>query len=433
VGFALRGLGVLAAAVFAIELVGEFVDAVRLALKAEEDLAVARGRHIAETDIAIIQNADYAKAVKKTAAEISAATDKEKDAYEKALVGATKYYEALQFRAQNKVAAGGSVSQAEFDAIREARVLYGAALREFRGLSGERLKLEENQAAEIKRIKDAETATIELAVDAQIAAVKKARDVLRDSEKQLADIAKRTLEFQRQLAGAGGGDKGFDGLLDVSSAVSKVRQLLAGGDATGALDQIEDARKGMLELVKSGKETPYFLQAFARELGALAQQAGEQQRAAAEENVQEQERKLLTLQNLAQQIEPLAQSLAALSDESRKAILRIVRESHKAQRQSADQWSDAAGSIETERKALVEATKQITSSTDQAARQLRGVTARVWIAAISTGTLIALALLGGYMIWQPPLSQQEKAALRWFNSLDPENQGRVVTAAPPRQ
>jgi len=140
-----------------------------------------------------------------------------------------------------------------------------------------------------------------------------------------------------------------------------------------------------------------------------------------------------SVENLAQQIEPLAQSLAALSDESRKAILRIVRESHKAQRQSADQWSDAAGSIETERKALVEATKQITSSTDQAARQLRGVTARVWIAAISTGTLIALALLGGYMIWQPPLSQQEKAALRWFNSLDPENQGRVVTAAPPRQ
>lgn len=266
-------------------------------------MAKARGKRNAEADIAIINNADYANAVVKGADEIEAATERERAAYAKTLKGALAYYEALKQRALRNVGAGDAVPQDALDAARQIRI-YRQALTEFDGISDQRVKLEAKQAAEIKRIKEGETETIKLAVEAQVDSVKKARDQLRDAERSLADIARKTAAFQQQLSQAGQ-TEGERSLLDVSGDVGKIRQALAGGDAQGALDQIDRAREGLLELAKSGKEAPLFLQTFARELGQLALQAGEQQRAAAQENVQEQERKLLTLQSLAKQIETL--------------------------------------------------------------------------------------------------------------------------------
>lgn len=304
IGKSLKGIAVIGAGLFAVDLLVEYVSALRQAQKAEESYILARARHRAETDIALIQNEEYAHTAVKTAAEIAAASKTERAAYESALEGATKYYEALQFKAQNKVGAGGTVSQAEFDAIRNARVLYGTALRELRASSEERVKLEQRQADEIKRIKDAETETITLAVEAQVQAVKRAQDKLRDAEKNLADIARRTAAFQQQLAKAAQ-PQGERSLSDVAGDVGRIRQALAGGDAKGALDQIEQARDGLMDLARSGKEAPLFLQSFARELGQLALQAGEALRAGAAEAAQEEERKLLTLQDLAKQIERL--------------------------------------------------------------------------------------------------------------------------------
>jgi tape measure domain-containing protein len=213
---------------------------------------------------------------------------------------------------RDAVTADAKAARAELDAL-EKKILglsspeiapkpVAGALKEFADVSDARLKLEARQAAEIKRIKDGETETIKLAVDAQIAAVKKSRDALRDSEKDLADIAKKTAAFQQELAKAGQAE-GERSLLDVAGDVGKVRQALAGGDAKGALEQIDVARAGMLELIKSGKEAPLFLQSFARELGQLALAAGEQQRAAAEDNMKQQEAKLVYLQSLAKEIE----------------------------------------------------------------------------------------------------------------------------------
>lgn len=147
--------------------------------------------------------------------------------------------------------------------------------------------------------------------------------------------------------------------------------------------------------------------------------------------ISEQINELRTLQtqsveNLAQQIEPLAQALAALSDEARTMIEEIVKTSVSQQKDARQKWREAAGSIETERKALVEATAQITSSTDQAARQLRGVTARVWIAAIMTGVLTAAVLLIAYTIWQPPLSEEEKLAVKGYHTLNQESKELIL-------
>lgn len=303
-GKTIKGVAVIGGVALAVDMLMEYVGVLRQAQKAEADLAIARGRHAGETDIAAIMNRDYADTVVKTADEIAAAGKKEREAYEQALEGATKYYEALQFQAQRRVGAGGTVSEAEFESIRQMRVLYGTALRELRAMSAERLDVERRQAAEVKRIKDAETETIRLAVEAQADAVKRSRDVLRDAERELADIARRTAAFQQQLAQAGQ-PQGERSLSDVAGDVGRIRQALAGGDARGALDQIDRAREGLLELARTGKEAPLFLQSFARELGQLAIQAGEALRDKAAENADEQERKLLTLQSLAREIERL--------------------------------------------------------------------------------------------------------------------------------
>lgn len=294
IGFAIEG----------VENIVQLVSLIREQNAAEEELARDRGRRNADADIAVIQNADYAKAVVKASEQVKAASDTEQIAYAKSLKAALAYWEAKVQIESRGTGINDPVSQAALDAARQARI-YRTALAEFDKVSDARIKLEEKQAAAIRKIKESETATIELAVEAQIDAVKKARDALKDSEKDLAAIAKRTLEFQRQLAGAGQKD-GPQSLLDISSMVVKARQLLASGDSDGALAQIEDTRAGMLDLVESGKEIPFFLQSYARELGVLAQQAGEARRAAAEEGVQDAERKLLTLQSLASEIERLA-------------------------------------------------------------------------------------------------------------------------------
>ena len=288
---------------FTIDQLGSLVDAIREANRVEDELAHDRGVRNAEADIIIIQNADYAQAVTKTAAAVKAASDKEKAAYAASLKAALAYWDAVQQRETRNQGPGDAVSQAALDAARQARI-YRTALAEFDGISDARLKLEAKQAAEIKKIKEAETATIELAVEAQIDAVKKARDALRNSEKELADIARKTAAFQQELASASK-PQGDKSLLDVAGEVNQVNKLLAAGDSRGALDQIDKSRQGLLDLAKAGTEAPLFLEYFAKQFGQLAQQAGEQQKAAAEENVQEQERKLLTLQALAKNIENL--------------------------------------------------------------------------------------------------------------------------------
>lgn len=153
--------------------------------------------------------------------------------------------------------------------------------------------------------------------------------------------------------------------------------------------------------------------------------------------ISEQINELRSLQNssvesLAQQLEPLAQSLATLSDEARESIMGIVRESAKQQKMSAEQWqsaadkwSDATSSLSKERKALESAADQITTNTAKANRQLRGVTWRVWIAALTASLLLSLALISAYMIWQPPLSIQEKKAVRYYNAISPADQQRI--------
>lgn len=140
-----------------------------------------------------------------------------------------------------------------------------------------------------------------------------------------------------------------------------------------------------------------------------------------------------SVENLAQQIEPLAQSLAALSEESREAILQIVKTAAQQQRksaaqwqQAAEKWSEATGSLKRERQALRQVTEQISTASSRSKKQLRGVTWKIWIAAIATGTLIALALVSAYATWQPLLSSNEKAAVKYFNAIAPEHQQQII-------
>lgn len=302
IGKALKGFAVLAVVGFTVDKLVELVAAIKEANQVEEDMAKARGERNAEADIAIINNADYAKAVVKGAAEIEAATEREREAYAKTLKGALAYYEALKQRALRGVGAADAIPQAALDAQQQIRI-YSDALREFDGISDARVKLEADQAAAIKKIKEQETKNIKLAIDAQIEEVKRARGELRKEIDESEKIASRTIEFSRQLASAGKAESA-PSLLDVQSGTTQVKSLLAKGAKDEALAQIEEVRKAMLELRRNG-EAELFLKPFERELAQLAEQAGQQGITAAEENVQEQERKLLTLQSLAKQIETL--------------------------------------------------------------------------------------------------------------------------------
>jgi predicted PurR-regulated permease PerM len=139
-----------------------------------------------------------------------------------------------------------------------------------------------------------------------------------------------------------------------------------------------------------------------------------------------------SVETLAQQIEPLAQSLATLSDEARESILRIVRESARQQKKSAQQWNEATASwkeatkeLKRERQLLESSASLIEQGTARAKQHLAGVTWRVWTAAIISSLLLALVLISVYVIWQPPLSDQEKNVLKWHQHISPEQQQQI--------
>lgn len=306
VGFALKGIAAVAVLGFTVNKLVELVEVIQEANRVEEEMATDRGRRNAEADILIIQNADYARAVKKTAAEVKAASDKERAAYAASMKAALAYWDAVQQRALRNVGPTDAVPQAALDAARQARI-YRIALAELDGISDERLKLEESQAAAIKRIKEGETATIKLALEAQIDAVKKARAALHDTEKEIAAIAKRTAAFQKEFEAASKPKDAPDdrNILDVSALINQAKAKVANGDYSGAMAAVEEARALAKELVESGRESALFLTALVREAGNVALAAGAGVQRDAEAKLQEEERKLLTLQNLAQQIESL--------------------------------------------------------------------------------------------------------------------------------
>ena len=299
-----KGTVALAIIGFAIDRVATLVDLIRELEQVEEEIATARGKRNAEADILIINNANYAKAVTKTADEVRAASDKEKEAYAQSLKAAAAYWDAVSQREQRNVGPTDAVPQAALDALRQAAI-YRKALREFDGISDSRLKLEAKQAAEIKRIKEGETATIKLAVEAQIDAVKRSRSALQDSEKEMVAIAKRTAAFQKEFDAAAKPKDAADerNLLDVEALINQAKAKVANGDNAGALEAVEAARALSKDLVESGRESALFLTSMVREAGNIALAAGAGVQKDAEAKIQEEERKLLTLQNLAQQIE----------------------------------------------------------------------------------------------------------------------------------
>lgn len=129
-----------------------------------------------------------------------------------------------------------------------------------------------------------------------------------------------------------------------------------------------------------------------------------------------------SVENLAVQIEPLAQALAALSDEGKKAIIDAANYSTRKHGAAREALEEETGKLRDQIGDLKSITADIATESEKAKRQLQGVTKKVWAAAISTSLLLSLGLLIGYMLWQPPLSSDEKTALRGYHALDQESQ-----------
>lgn len=320
---AIAGLGIGAVFAFTADRLIKLVQVMREAYQIDEEIAASRRKRDDEIASAIRVNANYADTVVKSADALKNASETEKAAYAVALKSAQDYYRALAQRESNNGDINGPVPQAAINASRQSAV-YRRALDELKGVNDARAKDEAAAGARIKKIKETETESIKIAVDAQIEHVKRAQRALRDSEKEIAAIAKRTAEFQKEFAAAGkpkSDEPSTTPIADASEKLTQARVKQNAGDNTGALEAVEDVRALIKELAETGQVSSVFLSSLVREAGQVAAAAGEGLKKQAETELTAEEDKLRQLNTLATQ---LANVKVGVDTEAAEGYLKLL-------------------------------------------------------------------------------------------------------------
>lgn len=106
-------------------------------------------------------------------------------------------------------------------------------------------------------------------------------------------------------------------------------------------------------------------------------------------------------EQLASEIEPLAQSLAALADETRQTL----SSQEQASREQATAWSQqqqqAAEALKSAASSIEEAAQRLRKQAEAATEASRGLTWRLFLAAILTGGFTAV-LVSAFWLWLKP-------------------------------
>lgn len=148
-------------------------------------------------------------------------------------------------------------------------------------------------------------------------------------------------------------------------------------------------------------------------------------------NAIERLRQARSVDSLAEEIEPLAQSLAILADDTRDALSDALAQAQRQaetwsqqQAQSAVQWQQTA-------RALEQATIQLDQATQRARRLLQWQNWRLW-AGVLLASLIASAVAPSvYALWQQTSSAQTQAATNWedftkhYQQLSPKDRSEL--------
>ncbi|MDQ2694031.1 MAG: IncQ-type mobilization protein MobB [Pseudomonadota bacterium] len=131
------------------------------------------------------------------------------------------------------------------------------------------------------------------------------------------------------------------------------------------------------------------------------------------------------LDELAAQLEPLAQAMAALTDETRETLSRIQDETARSQQAAAEQWRTMTSETAAAGRALEHTAQKLTETVQDGRRAILRVSQRVVLSSALTGFLVALAgILGaGGWIWY---SQQQQTAQQMALRQDLEFQNRIT-------
>ena len=105
---------------------------------------------------------------------------------------------------------------------------------------------------------------------------------------------------------------------------------------------------------------------------------------------------------IAQEIEPLAQALAMLSEEARKTLTTLPELS----RQQAGEWgkqqTNAAEALHSAAQKIRQASGELRQSADYAKRIAEGWSWKVWTAVLFSPVLTTLVLLTAFWLWSDP-------------------------------
>lgn len=130
-------------------------------------------------------------------------------------------------------------------------------------------------------------------------------------------------------------------------------------------------------------------------------------------NAIERLRQARSVDQLADEIEPLAQSLALLADDARAALSETLNHAaaqattwSQQQSQTAAQWQQTAQTVE-------QAAQQLQNATEQARWLIEDRNWRIWLGVAITALIVAVVAPSVYGLWQSHYSAVAQDAQKW--------------------
>jgi cell division septum initiation protein DivIVA len=120
---------------------------------------------------------------------------------------------------------------------------------------------------------------------------------------------------------------------------------------------------------------------------------------------------------LAREIEPLAQALAALADDSRAALTQTLQgvqaAMEQAQRENRDMQERINQQVRESTKEYRLAAETAQEQANRAARAAKAWTWRQWALALSLSVIVSMVAPTAYVLWQNHYSETATDAARW--------------------
>lgn len=131
---------------------------------------------------------------------------------------------------------------------------------------------------------------------------------------------------------------------------------------------------------------------------------------------------------LNQQVENLVENFEILSLQ-RKEIISSIETNYEILQAKEKTFTYELNAIKGLKESLVDVIQVVNDTTKISEVQPIESSKHIWLGPVLTSVFLALVLLIGYILWQPPLHPEERLVLDWYWNISQADQLRVIEQA----